>query len=103
MATRLINEVTLILEGEITDKFLIRLRIIDGQLADKKGMLTTFNEEILALIDVADIEADILESETISDKIAQMRERYTITLGAVDYMTTFITSHTSQQYSKKET
>ena len=69
----MVNEATPILEGEITDKLLTCLRIIDGQLKDKGRLLSSFNEEILALINVPDIEADILESETISDRIAQMR------------------------------
>ena len=80
VVTRLVNEATPILEGEITDKLLTRLRIIDGQLEDKGRLLSSFDEEIIALIDVAEIEADILESETVSDKIAQMRGEIKVVL-----------------------
>ena len=36
VVTRLIHEATPILEGEITDKIVTRLRIIDGQLEEKR-------------------------------------------------------------------
>ena len=46
VVTRLINEATPILEGEISERLLTRLRIIDGQLEEKKTMLAALNEEI---------------------------------------------------------
>ena len=54
MVIRLVNEATPILEGEITNKLLTRLRIINGQLEDKGRLLSSFDEKKLALIDVAE-------------------------------------------------
>ena len=56
------------------------MRIIDGQIEDKGRLSSSFDEEIIALINVAEIEADILESKTVSDKIAQMQGEINVVL-----------------------
>ena len=72
VVTRLINETTPLFEGERTERSIIRLRIIDEQLTEKLKLLRGFDEEILALIDVKDIENDVLEAEAIADKVSQL-------------------------------
>ena len=73
VVTRLINEATPILEGEISERLLTQLRIIDGQLEEKKTMLAALDEEILSQVEVGEIETDVVDSEAITYKIAQMR------------------------------
>lgn len=73
VVTKLVNEVTPLIEGERTEKVLIRLKTIEEQLAEKMRMLKNLDEEVLRLIDVSEIENDVLESETVLDKIAQLR------------------------------
>ena len=73
VVTRLINEATPILEGEISERLLTRLRIIDGQLEEKKTMLAALDEEMLSQIEVREVETDVVDSEAITYKIAQMR------------------------------
>ena len=55
VVTRLINKATPILEGERTKRLLTRLRIIDGQLEEKKTMLAALDEEILSQIEVGEM------------------------------------------------
>ena len=73
VVTRLNNEATPILEGERPERHLTRLRTIDGQLEDKKTTLTALDDEILSQIEVGEIETDVVDSEAIAYKIAQMR------------------------------
>ena len=51
---------------------LTRLKTIDEQLAEKTKTLKNLDEEVLRLIEVTEIENDVLESETVLDKIAQL-------------------------------
>ena len=46
---------------------------ISTQLAEKMTLLKTYNQGILDSIEVTDIEADVLESESIKDRIVQIR------------------------------
>ena len=56
VVTRLINEATPMMEEERTDKIVTRLRNICVQLEEKSCLLRTFNEDVLTLIDVEEIE-----------------------------------------------
>jgi len=72
VVTRLINEATPLFEGDRSEKSIIRLRIIDEQLTEKLKVLRTFDEEVLTLIDVKEIENDVLQAEDIADKVSQL-------------------------------
>jgi len=72
IVTRLVNEATPLFEGERVEKSIIHLQTIDKQLTEKLKVLRGFNEEILTLIDVKDIENDVLESEDIAAKVSQL-------------------------------
>ena len=73
VVTRLINEATPLFKEEFTDRVRVRFNTISTQLAEKMALLETYNQSILDSIEVNDIEADVLESETISDRIVQTR------------------------------
>ena len=73
VVTKLVNEATPLIEGERTERVLTRLKTIDEQLAEKTRTLKNLDEEVLRSIDVTEIENDVLESETVLDKIAQLR------------------------------
>ena len=73
VVTKLVNEATPLIEGERTERVLTRLKTIDEQLAEKTKTLKNLDEEVLRLIEVTEIENDVLESETVLDKIAQLR------------------------------
>ena len=73
VVTKLVNEATPLIEGERTERVLTRLKTIDEQLAEKTKTLKNLDEEVLRLIEVTEIENDVLESETVVDKIAQLR------------------------------
>jgi len=72
VVTRLINEAAPLLEGERVEKSVSRLRTIDEQLTEKLKVLRGFDEEMLTLIDVKEIENDLLEAEAIADKVSQV-------------------------------
>ena len=74
VVTRIINETTPLLEGERTERILTRLKTTDEQLVEKTKTLKGLDEEILESIDVSEIEDDVLESEVIVEKIAQLHE-----------------------------
>ena len=61
------------MKGERPETHLTRLQTIDGQLEDKKTMLAALDNEILSQIEVGEIETDVVDSEVIAYKIAQMR------------------------------
>ena len=73
VVTKLVNEATPLIEGERTERVLNHLKTIDEQLAEKTRTLNNFNEEVLRSIDMTEIENDALESETVLDKMAQLR------------------------------
>ena len=73
VVTRLVNKATPLIEGERTERVRTRLNTIDEQLAEKTKTLKNLDEEVLRLIEVTEIENDVLESETVLDKIAQLR------------------------------
>ena len=73
VVTRLINEVSPLFKEEFTDHIRIRFNTISTQLAEKMTLLKTYNQGILDSIEVTDIEADVLESESIKDRIVQIR------------------------------
>ena len=73
VVTRLINEATPILEGERPKRHLTHLRTIDGQLEDRKTTLAAIDNEILSQIEVGEIGTDVVDSEAIAYKIAQMQ------------------------------
>jgi len=62
----LINEATLILEGESNEKVVNRLKTISSKLEEK---LQTFDKSLMGLIDVKNTEEDIMESDLITDNI----------------------------------
>ena len=72
VVTKLVNEATLLIEGERTERVLTRLKTIEEQLVEKTRTLKNLDEEVLRLIDVTEIENNVLESETVLDKIAQL-------------------------------
>ena len=59
IVTRLINEAAPMMEGEHTDRIVTRPQTIDVQLEEKVTMLQTFNENLLSLIDVEEIDVVI--------------------------------------------
>jgi len=73
VVTRLINESTPLLEGERTERILTCLKTIDEQLVEKTRTLRNLDEEVLESIDVLEIKDDVLESEAIVNKTAQLR------------------------------
>ena len=73
VVTRLVNEATPLIEGERTERVRTRLKTIDKQLAEKTKTLKNLDKEVLRLIEVTEIENDVLESETVLDKIAKLR------------------------------
>ena len=73
VVTKLVNEATPLIEGKRTERVRTRLKTIDEQLAEKTKTLKNLDEEVLRLIEVTEIENDVLESETVLDKIAQLR------------------------------
>ncbi|XP_065909767.1 uncharacterized protein [Dysidea avara] len=72
VVTRLIKEAASLLEGERVEKSITRLRIIDEQLTEKLKVLRGFDEDMVTLIDVKEIENDVLEAEAIADKVSQL-------------------------------
>ena len=83
VVSRLINEATPILEGESNEKVANRLRTISSKLEEKLQLLQTFDESLMSLIDVKEIEKDIMESDLITDKIEQVRSEIEIFLNKV--------------------
>lgn len=100
VVTRLINEATPLFEGERTEKSIIRLKIIDEQLTEKLKVLRGFDEEVLTLIDVKDIENDVLEAEAIADKVSQVCGEIKAYLSKPDKL---MTSKTAAVSPKKDT
>ena len=83
VVSRLINEATPILEGESNEKVANHLKTISSKLEEKLQLLQTFDESLMALIDVKDIEEDIMESDLIADKIEQVRSEIENFLGTL--------------------
>ena len=69
---RIINEATPLLEGKRTKRILTHLKTTDEQLVEKTKTLQGLDEEILKSIGVSEIEDNVLESEAIVEKIAQL-------------------------------
>ena len=51
VVTKLVNEATLLIEGERTERVLTRLKTIEEQLVEKTRTLKNLDEEVLRLID----------------------------------------------------
>ena len=83
VVSRLINEATPILEGESNEKVANCLKTISSNLEEKLQLLQMFDESLMSLIDVKEIEEDIMESDLITDKFEQVWSEIEIFLSKV--------------------
>jgi len=74
VVSRMINEANSMMEGERNERTVSRLKMISAKLEEKLTLLKTFDESLLALIDVEEVEDDIMEADVVSDKIDTVRE-----------------------------
>ena len=69
VVSRLVNEANLLLDGDCSEKTVICLKMISAKLEEKSRLLKSFDESLLALIEVEEVEDNIMEAEVVSDKI----------------------------------
>jgi len=69
VVSRFVNEANLLLEEERSEKTVGHLKMISAKLEEKSRLLKLFDETLLALIEVEEVEDDIMEAEMVSDNI----------------------------------